>query len=112
MHIEIPELKRIIKFYGEQAQTVIFCEECAELIQAISKNYRARHFPATFNERENARNNLTEEISDVLMVIREIQELYDISDYDLQEVIAKKYKRQEERINAEINRRNCGREER
>ena len=37
MHIEIPELKRIIKFYGEQAQTVIFCEECVELIQLQDK---------------------------------------------------------------------------
>ena len=112
MQIDIPEQKRIIKFYGEQAQTVIFCEECAELRQAISKNYRARSFPATFKERETARNNLTEEISDVLIIIKQLQELYDISDHDIETIIAQKYKRQEERINAEIHRRSYGREER
>ena len=41
----------------------------------------------SFKERETARNNLTEEISDVLIIIKQLQELYDISDHDIETII-------------------------
>ena len=58
MVFNIPSQRHIIDFYGEQSQALIHAEECAELIQAISKNHRVRSNPATIYERELAHLNL------------------------------------------------------
>ena len=96
----IPDQTQIIKFYGEQNQSVVGMEECAELIQAISKVYRA----STCAAMDKARLNLIEEVADVLICIQQLMEMYKIEEAEIQEIIDKKCKRQEERVNAEIKR--------
>ena len=108
--IEIPEQKTVIDCYGKDTQAIVHCEETAELIHAISKLYRVTNSPATYAERDNARLNLIEEIADTLISIKQMIEMYEISEQALQDVIDKKCKRQEERVNAELSRRNYGRE--
>ena len=70
-------------------------EECAELAQAASKMRRAVN---TGNDTEAARYNLIEEAADVLICIRQMQELYGISDHDIQVMVDRKCRRQEARL--------------
>ena len=42
MKYEIPGQGKVIGFYGKDAQSMVHMEECAELIQAISKMRRVR----------------------------------------------------------------------
>ena len=43
MHVKIPCQRKVIEFFGEEAQAMVQCEECAELIQSISKLQRAKN---------------------------------------------------------------------
>ena len=76
--------ERNIRYHGTQQETTIAMEECSELIQAISKCKRYGGFI------DNHRDNLIEEIADVLIIINELQLIYDISDNDIENI--KKYK--------------------
>ena len=96
----IPDQTQIIKCYGKELQSVVGMEECAELIQAISKAYRADTCVAM----DTARQHLIEEVADVLICITQLMEMYEIEEAEIQEIIDKKCKRQEERVNAEIKR--------
>ena len=95
MNVEIPGQSRVIEYYGEDAQSMVHMEECAELIQAISKMRRSR------NEGEDdsdAHHNLVEEMADVLICLEQLQEIYGIHDLDLEEMVNKKCARQDERL--------------
>ena len=72
-------------------ETVIAMEECAELIQAISKVKRYG-FVGVY------RDNLIEEIADVSIVIREIMMIFGISVGDINEVIDSKIQRIKSRL--------------
>ena len=96
MRVEIPCQSRVIGFYGPDAQSMVHMEECAELIQAISKMRR--------NPNNETYENLVEEAADVLICIEQIQEIYEIPDHHLQQVIEKKCARQEERMNESLGR--------
>ena len=87
MNVEIPGQRRVIAYYGE--------EECAELIQAISKMRRARN---KGEDDSDARRNLVEEMADVLICLEQLQEIYGIHDLDLEEMVNKKCARQDERL--------------
>ena len=65
---DIPDQMPVIKLYGEEVQHVVAMEECSELTQAISKNYRAQNLPNTCETRDKARLNLIEEAADVIGV--------------------------------------------
>lgn len=69
--------------------TTIAMEECAELIQAISKAKRGK-----LNK-----DNLTEEIADVFICLHWLQKIYDISRADISEWMNIKEKRILDRIN-------------
>ena len=69
--------------YGKNNQSTVCMEECAELIQAISKAKRGK-----IN-----RDNLTEEIADVLICIEMLKQMYSISDSEIDVWIKKKQKR-------------------
>ncbi|GAA0102590.1 hypothetical protein UT300012_33050 [Paraclostridium bifermentans] len=69
--------------------TLIAMEECSELIQAISKAKRGK-----LNK-----NNLTEEIADVLICIHWLQKIYNITMEDIYEWMDKK----EDRIMNKLN---------
>ena len=95
MKIEIPCQEKVISFYGAEKQSMVHCEECAELIQAISKMRRVKDAGKDDSE---AYFNLVEEMADVLVVLEQLQEMYDIPDTEIQSMVFKKCRRQEARI--------------
>ena len=103
MRIEVPRQGRVIGFYGSEKQSMIHCEELAELIQAISKMRRASDDPTV--DSGEAYSNLVEEVADVCISIEQLQEIYGISDREIQWVVDKKCARQEERIHDALRRK-------
>ena len=95
MKIEVPCQEKVISLYGAEKQSMVHCEECAELIQAISKMRRVRDAGKDDSE---AYFNLVEEMADVLVVLEQLQEMYDIPDTEIQSMVFKKCRRQEARI--------------
>lgn len=81
-------IKDSIEHYGVDAQSTVCMEECAELIQAISKEKRGKH----------DYKHLAEEIADVLICISMLQDMYDIDGSDIQLWIDLKQKRIVERM--------------
>ena len=81
-------IKNSIKHYGVDAQSTVCMEECAELIQAISKEKRGKH----------DYKHLAEEIADVLICISMLQDMYEIDSSDIQLWIDLKQKRIVERM--------------
>lgn len=77
-----------IQRYGKNNQSTVCMEECAELIQAISKEKRGK-----IN-----RNNMIEEIADVLICIEMLKQMYMISDEKINKWIEKKQAREVKRI--------------
>ena len=75
--------ERNIQYHGIEQETTIAMEECSELIKAISKCKR-------YGCVDKYRDNLIEEITDVLIIINELQLIYDISNDDIENI--KKYK--------------------
>jgi NTP pyrophosphatase (non-canonical NTP hydrolase) len=65
--------------YGEK-QAVVAMEECAELIQAISKTIR-------YDNGGTYRENLKEEIADVFVVIETLKIMHEITDAKIQRYI-------------------------
>ena len=82
-----PEYLKATKNHSEQC-TLIAMEECSELIQAISKAKRGK-----LNK-----DNLTEEIADVLICIHWIQKIYNITMRDIYEWVDKKEERIMDRL--------------
>lgn len=81
-------IARSIDHYGEEIQATVCMEECAELIQAISKAKRGRI----------DRDNMEEEIADVLICIEMLKQMYMISDEKINKWIEKKQAREAERM--------------
>ena len=77
-----------IQHYGKNNQSTVCMEECAELIQAISKAKRGK-----IN-----RDNMIEEIADVLICIEKLKQMYMISEDKINKWIEKKQAREAERI--------------
>ena len=75
--------ERNIQYHGIEQEITIAMEECSELIQAISKCKR-------YGCVDKYHDNLIEEITDVLIIINELQLIYDISNNDIENI--KKYK--------------------
>ena len=75
--------ERNIQYHGIEQETTIAMEECSELIQAIRKCKRDGCI-------DKYREKLIEEIADVLIIINELQLIYDISNDDIENI--KKYK--------------------
>ena len=74
MKVEIPGQGRVIAHYGEDAQTLVHMEECAELIQAISKMQRIRKecLAGEDIDDSDAYCNLVEEMADVLICMEQL----------------------------------------
>lgn len=95
MWINVPQQTKVIARYGADAQAMVHMEEAAELIQAVSKMRRAAN---AGKDDDAARYNLVEEISDVLICMKQMQEIYGISDHDIQIMVDRKCRRQEARL--------------
>lgn len=76
-------ISKSIEYYGEKIQSTVCMEECAELIQAISKMKRGI----------DAKDNLVEEIADVLICIEMLKQLYNVLDLDIESWIMQKQQR-------------------
>ena len=81
-------IEESILHYGKNNQSTVCMEECAELIQAISKEKRGKI----------KRDNMIEEIADVLICIEMLKQMYMISDEKINKWIEKKQAREAERM--------------
>lgn len=90
--LNIPNQQSVIDFYGKKIQSTIAMEECAELIQAISKLIRYSADKVMLGD------NITEEIADVLICIEQLKLMYKIDDKAIQKWIDYKCQRQVERM--------------
>ena len=90
-------IKTIADNYGYEAQSRQCMEECAELIQAINKLWRAKEI----EEAKEAGDNLVKEIADVQIMLWQMQYFAEIEEYETQEEINSKLDRQMQRIKEE-----------
>jgi NTP pyrophosphatase (non-canonical NTP hydrolase) len=88
-------MKKIIDFYGKEAQCRLAMEECAELIQAINKCL-------CFEGDGESRNNLIEEIADVEIMIEQLKIMFNITNEEHDKMYDKKLKRVYGRLEASI----------
>lgn len=72
-----------VEHYGSDLQTVVCMEECSELIQAISKMKRGK----------DNRDNLIEEMADVMICMDILKQVYGVSDNEIQNYVCKKQDR-------------------
>ena len=84
-------VKKSIEHYGADLQTVVCMEECAELIQAISKMKRGK----------DNRDNLIEEMADVMICMEIMKQVYGISDNEIQNYVCQKQNRSIERMKSD-----------
>lgn len=87
-------LEKAIRHYGNENQMMQTMEELSELSVAISKCLR-------YKDDIEARNNLVEEVEDVLIMIDQLKIIMDIKDYELECYRQYKLERLEKRINDE-----------
>lgn len=80
----------IAMHYGMKAQSMQACEECAELIQAVSK--------LTRGVTEMRILALVEEIADVRIMMSQLMQLYGIHEAEVVALVEEKMKRQLARI--------------
>lgn len=78
----------IIGFYGDIHQSMVAVEELSELQKELIKSFRGK---ADIEH-------LTEELADVIFMLWQVQDIYSISDKDIDAVISKKCKRTVKRI--------------
>ena len=95
MRIDIPDQGKVLAKYGAEAQSLIHCEELAELAQAVSKMRRAVRSGEDLTA---AWYGILEEAADVLICMKQMQELYKISDMEIQSMVRRKCLRQEARL--------------
>lgn len=89
-------MKKAIKKYGVEKQLLICIEELSELIQAITKMER-------YPNDETRKNDLTEELTDVLICLDYLALIYEIDEVKIDEIWSKKLKRLKERMKNEEN---------
>ena len=78
-----------VERFGRDKQSIVCMEECAELIQAVSKRLRGR---------PDSEHNLAEEMADVTICLKLLQIMYDITDDELDEWVERKTMRQKQRM--------------
>lgn len=81
-------LCEVIEHYGKENQMGVAQEECAELIQAISKTRRGEHNT----------DHIIEEIADVTIMLWQLKLIYTITDFELDREIEFKLDRLKERM--------------
>ena len=76
-------VQRSIEHYGKDVQSTVCMEECAELIQAISKEKRGK----------SDKDHLAEEIADVIICIEMLKQIYNITEDEIYSWIINKQER-------------------
>lgn len=93
---QIYKARTIFQHYGLDNQLRILQEECAELIQAVSKYQRAQDAGKPILQAKTA---LMEEVADVMIMIEQVTSVF--SGKALSTIVDSKLDRQIERINKE-----------
>ena len=97
------DLDKIISHYGINAQQRQLAEEVFELQEAITthelKNGVSYEIPLT--ELTDTTEHIAEEIADVMVLLLQFSEYYDLDIYDISKIMDNKIKRQLERIKNE-----------
>ena len=85
-------VQRSIEHYGKDVQSTVCMEECAELIQAISKEKRGK----------SDKDHLAEEIADVIICIEMLKQIYNITDDEIYSWVITKQERTIKRIKKDV----------
>lgn len=85
-------VQRSIEHYGKDVQSTVCMEECAELIQAISKEKRGKP----------DKSNLAEEIADVIICIEMLKQIYNITEDEIYSWVITKQERTIKRIKKDV----------
>lgn len=95
-------LLKIINHYGVNAQQRQLAEEVFELQEAITKTEDVYEKTVLFKDYlSNLKTNIAEEITDVMCLLFQFSEYYNIDANDISKTLAYKIKRQLERIQNE-----------
>lgn len=81
-------IRAVIDRNGHKMQTVIAIEEMSELTKELTKSIRG----------EDRHKEILEETADVMICIRQIKEMYNLKDEELQNMINRKLDRLRERL--------------
>ena len=76
-------VKKSIEHYGKDVQSTVCMEECAELIQAISKEKRGN----------SDKDHLAEEMADVIICIEMLKQIYNINEDEIYSWVINKQER-------------------
>ena len=87
--------------YGIERQSLVAMEELSELQKAISKLVRNPEEKTKSLEFKGLRNNLIEEMADVIICMDQLKEFYGIDHLDIQDIIQAKQERQAKRLEEE-----------
>ncbi len=87
--------------YGIERQSLVAMEELAELQKAISKLVRNPEEKTKPLEFKGLRNNLIEEVADVLICMDQLIDFYKIDRSEIQDIIQAKQERQAKRLEEE-----------
>ena len=85
-------VKKSIEHYGKDVQSTVCMEECAELIQAISKEKRGK----------SDKDHLAEEIADVIICIEMLKQIYNINEDEIYSWVITKQERTIKRIKKDL----------
>ncbi len=93
------ELLKIINHYGIEKQLKYIHSEYFELDEAIVKSrYNCNY---DFIEKEEDIKHIAEEIADVMVMLKQFQYFYEITDKNIEDIMKQKISRQLERIEKE-----------
>lgn len=87
--------------YGIERQSLVAMEELSELQKAISKLVRNPEEKTKPLEFKGLKNNLIEEMADVLICMDQLIEYYQIQGIEIQDIIQAKQERQAKRLEEE-----------
>lgn len=93
--------KETMNRYGIERQSLVAMEELSELQKAISKLVRNPEEKTKPLEFKGLRNNLIEEIADVIICMDQLKEYYKIKASEIQSIIDSKQARQRRRLEEE-----------
>ena len=101
------DLLKIIKHYGVNAQQRQLTEEVFELQEVITqyeieKGWSELLNIKMFDSDVSEKKHIAEEIADVMVLLLQFSEYYDLDIYDISKIMDNKIKRQLERIQNEV----------
>lgn len=95
------KLRKIINHYGIDKQLKYFQSEVFELNEAIIERETHWNYDTEIQDIKPYDRHISEEIADVMVMLKQIQLYYDISTEDIEEIMTFKIDRQLERIKKE-----------